>query len=140
MVTQKRRQSVADPELYQKIRQPLDFFDAVPVSSYCGNEATITGGTEMKDYDTEIAQIIKRLKQKRAEKRKAEAKEQAKEQQKLDRRHLLLGRTIAQTFNSKQFEKLRGHVGNRKSDLGSLSERDYQNLMAFFDEQIRPPS
>lgn len=70
----------------------------------------------MTEIDKQIANLEKRLERKKQQKRQTEARQRAREQRELDRRNLLLGRTIAETFNAGQFAKLRGHVGSRKSD------------------------
>lgn len=85
----------------------------------------------MTEIDEQIERLQKRLQQKKEEKRRKEAKTRAREQRELDRRNLLLGRTIAEAFNAPQFEKLRGHIGSRKCELTTLSEEDYQQLMTY---------
>lgn len=91
----------------------------------------------MTDYNSKIARLKKQLQQVEQKKRTAEAKQRAKEQRELDRRNMLLGRALAQTGEGSYFQTLRGVLGQRKSELRDLSEKDYQNLMTYFDQLIR---
>lgn len=90
----------------------------------------------MTDLDKQIENLKKRLQQKKEAKRQVEAKQRAKEQRELDRHNLLLGRALAETCGAAHLEKLRGYIGQYKSRITILSDKDFDMLMGYFETLI----